>query len=198
MNRPLAILTMATLAFASLIGSTEASGPRHHGRHGRPPAMINLQIPQPREIRGDLCATNARAVVDARKKLTSEVKSWLAESGIDPKWNPPTKLVDRMVIGQPVLEPVKVADLEVIRATITADFSEARKHQLLDAHNRQIGGRRLVFLGGGLAVLLAGLASLSSYIRADEATKGYYTKRLRLLAVAGVGAAGVLVYRSLS
>jgi hypothetical protein len=198
MNRPLAILSMATVAFASLIGSTEASGTRHRPKPDRPLALFNVAIPEPKEVRGDLCATNARAEADARKKLTTEVKSWLAEAGVDPKWNPPKKLVDRMIIGQPALEPVKVADLDVIRATITADFSEARKHQLVNAYNRQLGGRRLVFLGGGLAVILASLAAVSSYIRADEATKGYYTNRLRLLAAAGVGAAGVLVYRSLS
>ena len=45
-------------------------------------------------------------------------------------------------------------------------------------------------LGGGLAVALAGLAVLTGYIRTDEATKGYYTNRLRLAAAAGLGAAG--------
>jgi hypothetical protein len=39
------------------------------------------------------------------------------------------------------------------------------------------------------------LASVSGYIRADEATKGYYTNRLRMLAAAGVGAGGVLIYQ---
>ena len=39
------------------------------------------------------------------------------------------------------------------------------------------------------------LAAVSGYIRADEATKGYYTKRLRLLAAAAVGASGVLIYQ---
>ena len=40
-----------------------------------------------------------------------------------------------------------------------------------------------------------GLGAVSGYIRADEATKGYYTRRLRMLAAAGVGAAGVILYR---
>ncbi len=50
-------------------------------------------------------------------------------------------------------------------------------------------------LGGSLGFVLICLAAISGYIRADEATKGYYTNRLRLLAAAGVGAAGVIVYR---
>jgi len=49
-------------------------------------------------------------------------------------------------------------------------------------------------LGGGLAFLLTCLGVLSGYIRADEATKGYYTNRLRLLAAAGTGAAGMAIY----
>ncbi len=52
-------------------------------------------------------------------------------------------------------------------------------------------------LGGGLALALVGLAVLSGYIKADEATKGYYTNRLRLAAAAGLGAAGVVAYRFL-
>ena len=50
-------------------------------------------------------------------------------------------------------------------------------------------------LGGALAFVLICLAAVSGYIRADEATKGYYTNRLRMLAAAGVGAAGVVIYR---
>ena len=50
-------------------------------------------------------------------------------------------------------------------------------------------------LGGALAFVLICLGAVSGYIRADEATKGYYTNRLRMLAAAGVGAAGVVIYQ---
>ena len=50
-------------------------------------------------------------------------------------------------------------------------------------------------LGGALGFVLICLAAVSGYIRADEATKGYYTNRLRMLAAAGVGAAGVILYK---
>ena len=59
----------------------------------------------------------------------------------------------------------------------------------------QLVHRRLVVLGGSLAFVLICLAAVSGYIRADEATKGYYTNRLRMLAAAGVGAAGVVIYQ---
>ncbi len=58
--------------------------------------------------------------------------------------------------------------------------------------------KRLVPLGALLAFVLACLAAVSGYIKADEATKGYYTTRLRLAAAAGVGAAGVALFRMLA
>jgi hypothetical protein len=51
-----------------------------------------------------------------------------------------------------------------------------------------------VTLGATLVFILICLAAVSGYIRADEATKGYYTNRLRMLAAAGVGASGVIIY----
>jgi len=49
-----------------------------------------------------------------------------------------------------------------------------------------------------LGFVLICLAAISGYIRTDEATKGYYTNRLRMLTAAGVGAAGVLIYQVLA
>ena len=52
--------------------------------------------------------------------------------------------------------------------------------------SREVVARRLVTLGGSLGFVLVCLASLAGYIRADEATKGYYTHWLRAIAAAGV------------
>jgi len=196
MNRLLLIVSIVSLTLTTVVGTAEA-GSRNRSRVARREILAGWNVPQPREIQSDLCATNERAEKDARKKLATEVKEWLAKAGIDPSWTPPPKLVDRMVIGQAAFEPVSIEDLDVVRATLTADFSEAHRREIVEAYNRQAGGRRLVFLGGGLAVILASLAAVSGYIKADEATKGYYTKRLRTLALVGVGIAGVLVYRML-
>jgi hypothetical protein len=59
---------------------------------------------------------------------------------------------------------------------------------LVEAYDRELVRHRLATLGGTLAFVLICLAAISGYIRADEATKGYYTNRLRMLAAAGVGA----------
>jgi len=151
-----------------------------------------------REVKSELCATTERAETNARQQLDSAVQSWLAEAGVPTTWNPPKPLVDRMVVGSIALEPVTVKDLNVFRATVSADFSDARRREFLEIYGRQVGGRRLAILGGILVFVLSCLAAISGYIRADEATKGYFTNRLRVLAAAGVGAAGVLVYQILT
>ena len=75
------------------------------------------------------------------------------------------------------------------------DTTPERRAQLVKLYNHELVGRRLINLGGSLAFILMCLAAVSGYIRADEATKGYYTNRLRMLAAAGVGAGGVLIYQ---
>ena len=56
----------------------------------------------------------------------------------------------------------------------------------------------MLTLAGLLVFVLICLAAVSGYIRTDEATKGYYTNRLRMLAAAGVGAAGAAIYQMIS
>ncbi len=80
-------------------------------------------------------------------------------------------------------------------AELEFDASPQRRTQLVEAYNHELVQRRLVNLGGTLAFILSCLAVVSGYIRTDEKTKGYYTNRLRMLAAAGFGAAGVIIYR---
>lgn len=201
MKRPLRIMTLALLASAAIVGTADAArprrphpphAPRHEGPHHRAASIDPESI---REIRSELRADTQRAEGDLRVQLVKAVGDWLAEDGVPKTWTPPRRLVDRMIAGKVFVEPVRVKDLDVFRASVDAEFSNARKREFLETFRRQDGGRRLAYLGGGLAFLLACLAGISGYIRADEATKGYYTNRLRLLAAAGVGAAGVAVYQ---
>ena len=77
------------------------------------------------------------------------------------------------------------------------DFSADRKARLVATYRRQVVDHRLHKLGGGLVLALVGLAALVGYVRADEATKGFYTNRIRLATAAGVGAAGYAIYRAM-
>ena len=83
------------------------------------------------------------------------------------------------------------------RAGARLDFSPARRAEVLAVYEHDLVRERLVKGGALLGFVLFVLAVLAGYIRTDESTKGYYTNRLRMLAAAGVGAAGVVVYRML-
>jgi hypothetical protein len=80
-------------------------------------------------------------------------------------------------------------------AELRVDVSPERRAGLVETYQRHVVHNRMVMLAGLLGFVLTCLAAISGYIRADEATKGYYTNRLRMLAAAGVGAAGVVIYR---
>jgi hypothetical protein len=77
-----------------------------------------------------------------------------------------------------------------LQVEVTDDFlARAAK---LDREQRLAG--RMADLGRVLAVLVLILAAVAGYIRADECTRGYYTGRLRALAVAAVAAGAAAVW----
>jgi hypothetical protein len=153
----------------------------------------------PAVVEGQPSATQERAMDDARKALQRKVVEWLGSEGVPTSWTPPARMVQAMILETQVhtvnipilnekdLEPMFVAELK-------ADFSPRHQEALVEVYNRELVQHRLVSLGGALSFVLICLGVISGYIRADEATKGYYTNRLRMLAAAGVGAAGVILY----
>jgi hypothetical protein len=141
---------------------------------------------------GQLSATEERAKADARRKLRDEVAGWL-DPDVPSHWAPPPQLFDSMVL-ETHIKPIHKDYGTLYEATLTVDKSPQRRTALIALYNRQVVERRLATGAGTLAFILICLAAVSGYIRADEATKGYYTNRLRMLAAAGVGAAGVVLY----
>jgi len=150
----------------------------------------------PRTVSGQLCATEPRARANARLHLVREVADWLAPD-VPAAWRPPAHLVDRL-ITRTRIEPVVRDYGTLYEATLEVDLTPARRAEVLAVYQHQLVNRRMLTLGGGLGFILACLAALSGYIRADEATKGYYTHWLRAIAAAGVGASGVLLYQLLA
>ena len=154
-----------------------------------------------RVIKGRLSATKERAIADDRQAIEREVAEWLGPD-VPRSWKPPKAMVDELIrtahvepiprdLGIPVLSEFRL----VYQAGSVVDLGPARRERIIAAFNRDLVTRRLGLLGGGLGLALIGLAGLAGFIRADEATKGYYTTRLRLLAAAGVGGASVAMYR---
>lgn len=197
-----------------------ATGPTAACEDGATPCCENTMAAAKAEnyrtISGDICANEDRARTDARKALRLAVAEWLdpdvpapgpirasrtdgrAIGSISNSWTPPERLLDSLIVQtkiDPYISKTVKEDGPLYIARLTADFSPRHRAELVDAYNRELVQHRLFALGGSLGFVLICLAAVSGYIRADEATKGYYTNRLRLLAAAGVGATGVIVYR---
>lgn len=148
-------------------------------------------------IRGMPMATIPRARDSAREQLTRALGEWLRPSGLPDGWQPPPEVVDRLVQWGAV-ETIAHDYGTVYIQQLRLDTSEHARQQVVEAFERQEAGRRLVRLGGLLGFILTCLLALTTYIRADEATRGYYTNQLRLAAITGVGATGYALYRILS
>ena len=150
--------------------------------------MIQIMV-----VKGDISATTERAEAEGRAALRAEAAEWL-EPEVPRTWTVPTPLLQSLVVdthNNPIDKPygtMYVTEMKV-------NLSPERRDILVKAYHRELVQYRLASLGGALAFVLIGLGAVSGYIRADEATKGYYTRRLRMLAAAGVGAAGVILYR---
>jgi len=157
------------------------------------PSPRALVDPETRKISSQMMATEDRAKADAIGKLEGELADWLSPE-IPETWKPPVKLV-RSMIQDVKYQPVVKDYGTLYVAELTADTSTKRREKIIEVYQRETIQHRMLALGGTLAFVLACLGIISGYIRADEATKGYYTSRLRLLAAAGVGAAGMAVYR---
>jgi hypothetical protein len=156
-----------------------------------------VPAPRPAEperwVVGLLSVTEERARAEARTKLEQEVADWLEPHNVPRSWAPPARLIDGMIRESKVARVDKdYGTLYEVR--LRPDFSPERLATLRKVYQDQVVRGRLVLLGSILAFVLTCLAALTGYIRTDEATKGYYTNRLRMLAAAGVGAAGVAIY----
>jgi hypothetical protein len=158
-----------------------------------------------RVLVGPLSADEGKAKKALRVRIYEEVDKWLAGE-VARGWDPPQEVIDRMTLAsfvQPVAESLSdvskdLDDLYTLyRAGARLEFSRGHRAEILAAYEHDLVRDRLVKGGALLAFVLFTLAVLAGYIRTDESTKGYYTNRLRMLAAAGVGAAGVVVYRML-
>ena len=144
-------------------------------------------------VAGRISATEDRAKKDARVQLVGLIRSRL--EGVVPRdWSIPDELVDAMIKKTDIKKSQREFGT-YYEATFTLDPAKERIDDITAAYKHEQVAKRLTLLGGGLAFVVLCLGALSGYIKADEATKGYYTNPLRITAAAGVGAGGVLLYQ---
>jgi hypothetical protein len=172
-------------------------------KHKKPtppkPLVAAKSTPAPLEtmkVTGRLSATEERAKKDAFEKLQSLLAERFA-SDVPKTWKVPTAISRRMILETKV-SPYKRDYGTVYDATLLVDVSPARRVQIASAYHQEQVWKRLAVLGGLLGFVLTCLGAVSGYIKADEATKGYYTNALRLAAAVGVGGAGVVIYQTLA
>ena len=151
------------------------------------PAPIELTVT------GLRSATDERARDSARDKLVTLLSERLG-SEVPSNWKVPSEMVEAMIRGVTV-KPIERDYGTVYEATIKAELSPVLRTQIIETYRREQVMSRLAVLGAVLGFVLVCLAALSAYIKTDEATKGYYTTRLRLASAAAAGAAGVVLYR---
>ena len=151
---------------------------------------------EPILVSGRLSATEERAIKDAHDRLSTVIAQRVRDQ-VPSSWKVPARLLEALV-QETRIKTVEHEYGPFYEATLVVDFSPRRRAKIVGAYEHEQVLKRLTELGGGLGFLLVCLASLSGYIKADEATKGYYTNKLRLAAAAGVGASGVLLYQMLT
>ena len=160
--------------------------------------VVKIASPEIPTLTGLPGASPERADKAAREKLRQEIVAWL-QPDVPSTWSMPGRELDQLVIQSNCESKVGKHDPDPMYIThLTLDTTPARRERLVKLYNREVVGQRLVKLGGGLGFILMCLAAVSGYIRADEASRGYYTNRLRLLAAAGIGAGGVLIYQMIA
>lgn len=213
MKRLIEILLLVGLAVFVLLCTLKVTCHRHPGSRGARNAHFRVfhdpdgrrlgqrmkleadASPAIRTVSGRVSATEERAKEDAFRTLGGEVSSWL-DPQVPTSWPVPAPLL-RPLVRETRVTPTEKDYGTVYTAVLDADFGAAQRDRLVEAYRREVAVDRTVKLGGAFGFILACLAAVSGYIRADEATRGYYTNRLRLAAAAAVGAAGVVLYRYL-
>jgi len=147
-------------------------------------------------VKGQLSATEERALADARSKLRRKLTEWLVPD-VPASWKVPDPLINQAIRDRQV-KPVEKDYGTVFEATLRVEMTPELRAQIVETYRRELVAQRLAILSGVIGFILACLAALAGYIRADEATKGYYTNWLRAVAAAGVGASGVVIYQMLT
>jgi hypothetical protein len=157
------------------------------------PVGIKTEAAEIPTIPGAISATPERADDAARVRLREVITEWL-DPDVPQSWSLPERELDKLVVERS-RETVEKEYGPMYITHLKLDTTPVHRDKLIKLYNRELVGHRLINLGGALTFILMCLAAVSGYIRADEATKGYYTNRLRMLAAVAVGAGGVLIYQ---
>ena len=176
-----------------IVTRRDKSGKLNIAKLGTTPTAVATGAAEIPKVEGKISATPERADNQARETLREEITTWL-EPDVPSSWSLPERELDKLIVASD-RETVAREYGPMYITHLKLDTTPTHRARLVKLYNREVVGHRLITLGGSLTFILMCLAAVSGYIRADEATKGYYTNRLRTLAAVAVGAGGVLIYQ---
>jgi hypothetical protein len=210
----LRLLTILLIWCAVAIG-IRAHTCRGTGRHARAaaPAKVEEKKPAPWTTTAwGVGENSAEAEEVALLEAAKKVHEYLVKRDPVVQWTPsPAYVKEHLVKGAPREEPVKPEQAGPglrVQVQVAVEVSAQEYEQLLsqDSEYRkklekdreeqqrlalaQVKQERLLILARVVAGLVAVCVALAVYLRLDEATKGSYTRWLRLAAVGFIGAIG--------
>lgn len=152
-----------------------------------------------RVVRGELYATPERALqacVDQAVPIAQELLAILDEQFRAPVSAAPT-LIHQHLVKEEFVERVAKEYGPMYRAYLLLEVSPAKRDLLQREWHSAVVRRKLTVVSGGFAFLVTCIATMLGYLRLDDATRGYYSGRLRVGAAGVMAGAGAALYFAL-
>jgi hypothetical protein len=131
------------------------------------------------------------AELDALKKARTEILDYLREQGVVLEHGPTERDVRPLVKEWSEDESREVQGIgELRQAKLKVELTSKNLAEFVQQDRQVRSQQRMLWLGKILAVLVALLSAVAGYCRLEEATKGYYTAWLRVVALGFVTAVG--------
>lgn len=165
------------------------------------PEWIELAKENTEMIESTPWATAAEARQEVIELAAKRALKFAAEAApkLNKAWQVPTWLVEDHMLREPIyVEEVEWkfgATLEPMhKAYLLLDLSPPKRDLLLGKWREVLMRRRVTQIGSGLGFVLVCLATLATYLRLDDATKGYYSRWLAAGSVAVVAGSAAALY----
>jgi hypothetical protein len=142
-------------------------------------------------------ATLAEAEEQVTQLAVDYVKKFYRdENPLPGDWTVPVSLIDKYAVNALCGEELEKdfgngIQGKMYRAHLRLDLSSKLRQALHESWRGQIVSQRLTMLGAGLGMVTVMLAASAGYFRLNEMTQGQYGGRLKLAALALIGAAGL-------
>ena len=170
------------------------------------PAWIELSEQNKLPLHTDVIKSTPWATVEEARTEALEMAAvraldFAAESApkLKNSWKVPTWLVADQMLREPIFVEEFDWDFSATlapmhRAYAYLDLSPDKRDLLLGTWRQELMHRRMNQIGGGLGFVVICLITLVTYLRLDDATRGYYSRWLGTAAAAAVAGSAAALY----